>query len=287
MLIIERGNARIAEMPRIAASVEMVPRSRIRELAEIAMSMDGVLRLYFGERLLRLLADGAVRHGARLEPREDRLDRLHLLERDAPREWAEVHQAPERHRVLPLPVDELAVPLEELVVARAAGGLERVNRLGCVEVVLAVLAVLVAAPGSKRRVFHGAFRVRPVVAQTHLACDHVDSDSTDPRGRSGEVLVDEVLREPERLEDLRALVALHRGDPHLGDDLDDPLVDGLHVALLGVAGAPGDHLLADLVVNRLEREVGVDGARAIADEETEVVDLARLARLQNQPDARP
>ena len=36
-------------MPRLASSVENVPRSRIRELAEIAMSMDGVLRLYFGE----------------------------------------------------------------------------------------------------------------------------------------------------------------------------------------------------------------------------------------------
>jgi aspartate/methionine/tyrosine aminotransferase len=36
-------------MPAIAQSVEMVPGSRIRELAEIAMSMDGVLRLYFGE----------------------------------------------------------------------------------------------------------------------------------------------------------------------------------------------------------------------------------------------
>jgi aspartate/methionine/tyrosine aminotransferase len=36
-------------MPSIAASVENVPHSRIRELAEIAMSMDGVLRLYFGE----------------------------------------------------------------------------------------------------------------------------------------------------------------------------------------------------------------------------------------------
>src|SRR5258708_10642838 len=36
-------------MPSIATSVEMVPRSRIRELAEIAMGMDGVLRLYFGE----------------------------------------------------------------------------------------------------------------------------------------------------------------------------------------------------------------------------------------------
>jgi len=36
-------------MPSLASSVENVPRSRIRELAEIAMSMDGVLRLFFGE----------------------------------------------------------------------------------------------------------------------------------------------------------------------------------------------------------------------------------------------
>ena len=33
----------------LAGSVESVPHSRIRELAEIAMGMDGVLRLYFGE----------------------------------------------------------------------------------------------------------------------------------------------------------------------------------------------------------------------------------------------
>jgi aspartate/methionine/tyrosine aminotransferase len=33
----------------LAGSVESVPHSRIRELAEIAMSMEGVLRLYFGE----------------------------------------------------------------------------------------------------------------------------------------------------------------------------------------------------------------------------------------------
>ncbi len=34
---------------RISPSAERVPQSRIRELADIAMSMDGVLRLYFGE----------------------------------------------------------------------------------------------------------------------------------------------------------------------------------------------------------------------------------------------
>jgi aspartate/methionine/tyrosine aminotransferase len=36
-------------MSHVASSVENVPHSRIRELAEIAMSMEGVLRLYFGE----------------------------------------------------------------------------------------------------------------------------------------------------------------------------------------------------------------------------------------------
>jgi hypothetical protein len=56
-------------MASVASSVERVPRSRIRELAEIAMTMDGVLRLYFGESNLptpdyikhaavRALADG-------------------------------------------------------------------------------------------------------------------------------------------------------------------------------------------------------------------------------------
>ena len=56
-------------MARLAPSAENVPRSRIRELAEVAMSMEGVLRLYFGESSLptpeyikqaaaRALADG-------------------------------------------------------------------------------------------------------------------------------------------------------------------------------------------------------------------------------------
>lgn len=36
-------------MPNLASSAAQVPRSRIRELAEAAMRMDGILKLYFGE----------------------------------------------------------------------------------------------------------------------------------------------------------------------------------------------------------------------------------------------
>ncbi len=39
----------MATSPQLADSVLAVPHSRIRELAEIAMGMDGVLKLYFGE----------------------------------------------------------------------------------------------------------------------------------------------------------------------------------------------------------------------------------------------
>ena len=105
-----------------------------------------------------------------------------------------------------------------------------------VEVVLAVAPVLVAPAGPERRVEDGALRIGPVVAEAHLAGDRVDPDAADPRRRPGEVLVDEVLREAERLEDLRAVVALDRGDPHLGDDLHEPLVHRLDVALLGLLG---------------------------------------------------
>ena len=48
---------------RLAGSVERVPYSRIRELAEIAMTMDGVLKLYFGESNLptpQFIKDAAV-----------------------------------------------------------------------------------------------------------------------------------------------------------------------------------------------------------------------------------
>src|SRR5580704_12388821 len=44
-----RGAIHNNKMPAVADSALRVPYSRIRELAEIAMRMDGVLRLYFGE----------------------------------------------------------------------------------------------------------------------------------------------------------------------------------------------------------------------------------------------
>ena len=49
---------------------------------------------------------------------------------------------------------------------------------------------------------------------------------------------------------------------------------------------PVQQALADHVVDRFERDVGIDGAAAVADEQREMVHLARLAGLEHQADAR-
>ena len=103
----------------------------------------------------------------------------------------------------------------------------------------------------------------------------------------GEVMVDHVLPEAERLEDLRAAVALDGGDAHLRGDLDHALGGRLDEVLAGRLVIDGhEDALPDHVVDRLEGDIGIDGAAAVADQQREVVHLAGLARLQDQAHAR-
>ena len=48
--------------------------------------------------------------------------------------------------------------------------------------------------------------------------NHIDADALDAAGRSDEVFVDQFPTEPDGFEDLRAAVALHRGNAHLAGD---------------------------------------------------------------------
>src|SRR5207248_6743657 len=59
--------------------------------------------------------------------------------------------------------------------------------------------------------------------------DDVEADAGNARGGPGEILVDEILAQPDGLENLGAAVTLRRGDAHLRHHLEDALVDGLDV----------------------------------------------------------
>ena len=115
------------------------------------------------------------------------------------------------------------------------------------------------------------------MARDRLLGDLGEADAFD-RGRgAGEALVDERRRQPDRVEDLRAAIGLIGGDAHLGHHLHDALADRLEVVLLHVGGGFVQLGLDADLLQRLEREIGVDRLRAVAGEHAEMMHLARFA----------
>src|SRR5205823_1505426 len=100
--------------------------------------------------------------------------------------------------------------------------LERGDNIGAPHVVLAAAAPLVVA-ADRDAVGRADLRVGAAMTAQRLDRQDVEPDAADARGRTGEVLLDKALLEPDRLEDLRAAVRAHRRDPHLRDRLEDAL----------------------------------------------------------------
>ena len=147
----------------------------------------------------------------------------------------DVEQAAQRDERVVLVV---AQPLElgELRgVVAAHGVLQRRDRrrVPLVELAGAPPAVLAAdrqLSSSARR------REAARVARDRLVAELVEPDAADPRRRAGEVLLDQVAIEADRLEDLRAAVALHRRDAHLGHHLEQAFLERVDVRACGVLG---------------------------------------------------
>src|ERR1035437_2222947 len=242
-----------------------------------------------GERLVRFLADRAVAHRAGLEPFHDFFDRLNLFDGHGFLRPIEIEQSAQRAEVLRLVVDQFRVFLEQLVAAEAAGDLQLVDGLRVEQVEFAVAAPLVLATGVKsRRVgIDRAIGKRLAVAGQRLFGQHVQADTFDARHRPGEVPVNDGVVQPDGLENLRATIALDGGDAHLGHRFYHAFDHRLDVFFYGgLVVHVHEQSLADHVVERLEREVGIDGAATVADEQRKMVNFARLARFEHESDAR-
>src|SRR4051794_32258550 len=88
--------------------------------------------------------------------------------------------------------------------------------------------------------------------------DLIETDAFDHGVGAGEELVDEILRKPHRIENLRAAIGLISRDAHLGHDLQEALIDRLDEALLRFVLV---YLFRELALNggdRLESEIWID-----------------------------
>ena len=248
---------------------------------------DGVHR--HGEGLVRLRRDRSVRHRPGRETLQDLRGRLDLLDRHGHTVVSEPQQTAKGRQPIRLLVDEGRVLLEDVVPLRPRGVLEPIHGLRVEEVVLPLTAPLVLTTDleSAVRPFLGPLGVGERVAHLDGRGDLLEADPSEPAHGAGEVALDEVVGETDRLEDLRSRVRGHGRHTHLRHDLQHTLAAGLDVVAerdLGVHAAEPVQTGVDHVLDRLEGEIGVDGARPVSDQQGHVVHLARIPGLDHQPD---
>ena len=199
----------------------------------------------------------------------------------------EGEQAAQRHQPLGLLVDALGVLLEDVVAPLPRRVLQPEDGVGVEQVRLTFAPPLVLPAHAELAVRepHPVRRVCRGVPGRGLRGEDVEPDSTELAHRAGEVAVDELLRQAERLEDLGAAVGRDGGDAHLRHHLEDALAERLDEVLDGLLGGHAlDRAGADEVLDRLHGEVGVDRGGAVPDEQRDVVHLAHVAGLDDQAD---
>src|SRR5262245_25510673 len=101
------------------------------------------------------------------------------------------------------------------------------NRVRVVHVVFAAPTPLILSTDIEFAIEVGHDLERMVMTVGRLFVDRIQPDAADARRGPGEVLVDYFSAKADRLEDLRAAIALQRRDSHLRRDFDHALGDGL------------------------------------------------------------
>ena len=270
---------------RVAVRFQNIARRVFAAFAGVAASAEAVHR--HGERFVRLLRDRAVTHRARLETLHNVLDGFNLFERNRSLDKFEIQQAAQGAKNLRAIIQQVGVFAINLFAVEPAGDLEFVNRLRIEQMLFAAIAPLILAARFEFGIDRHR-RERAPMPREGLLGDDFDSNALDARRRAGEILVHHVAVDADGFKNLRAAITLHRGDAHLGHRLDDAfdrsLDELLHRRLVvGVL----QHVLRDEIINRVVGEIGIDRARAVADEQCEVMHLARLAGFEHQTALRP
>ena len=236
-----------------------------------------------GHALVRLFADRTVRHGTGVKAADDVARGLHLVERNRRAAVGiKVEQVTQAHGTAGA-VQAGAVLLKGVVAVLTAGGLQQVDSLRIDEVILAAERAPLGQTQRGQLIGSRALKdsERGVVALVLLALNVLDTHTAHTAHRAGEVRVDELRRKAHGLEDLRRMVALHRGDAHLGHDGNDAGGRSLIVVGDALLGCHVQIAVRRQVANARMRVVRIDAARGVAHQRRKVVRRHGVATLHH------
>ena len=236
-----------------------------------------------GHALVCFLADGAVRHGAGVKAADDVERGLDLVERNRrAAAGIKVEQVAQTHGTAGA-VQAGAVLLKGVVAVLTAGGLQQVDSLRIDEVILAAERAPLGQTQRGQLIGSRALKdsERGVVALVLLALDVLDTHTAHTAHRAGEVRVDELRSKADGLENLRGVIALHRGDTHLGHDGDDTRRRGLVVVVDALLGRHVQVAACCQVADARMRIVRIDAACGVAHQRRKVVRGHGIAALHH------
>ena len=125
------------------------------------------------------------------------------------------------------------------------------------------------------------------VAQCRFGGNLVETNALDPRRRPGEIGLDDLAREADRIEDLGAAIGLKCRDAHLGHDLEHALADRLDIIPAQLCQRLVKPILLADRGEGLEGEIGIDRLGAISRKHAEMMDFAGFAGLHHEPGLHP
>ncbi len=106
-----------------------------------------------------------------------------------------------------------------------------------------------------------------------------EGESADPRGRALKELLYDIIREPNRLENLSRTVTPQGRYAHLGHNLEETLIHCLHIV-----GSRRDCVRLVPRCHCLKRKVRVNGGSTITKEHREMMNFPHFARLDDESD---
>ena len=197
-----------------------------------------------------------------------------LVDRDRRPLRIEIDQVAQRHRLAL--VHHLGVLLVGGIGIARDRVLQLMHRVALQRVPLAAPAIAIQATDLQRRI---VVLEGPLMQGQHLVLDAGGTDARDPRQQPREILGAQRAGQAHGLEIVAAAVAADDRDAHLGDDLQQALVDRLLVARQAlVQGHPRQQAAGVPVGDRRLGEVGVDRGRTDPDQHRDIVHVQAFAR---------
>ncbi|MNZ67067.1 hypothetical protein D3C78_853020 [compost metagenome] len=247
----------------LGAADGAIARGVFTALTGVGTRAQAVHRL--GQRFVSLWRQRTQRDTGGVEALEDRLQRLDLLQR----QWLVGHfhlqqVADHRHRAL---VDQRGVFLELGVVALLHGGLQGVDHIRVVGVVLATVDELEQAALLDRLARAPGFSGEQLL----VALEVDETRTLDAAGHAFEAQADHFFGQAYGLEQLSTTVGGDGGDAHLRQDLQQALGDAFAVVLEDLVQVAQHFAGADQVGQHFIRQVRVHRRGAEAQQHGEVV----------------